>query len=391
MPRNDSAVSPRIMLGMASVAEAMLQPAGGVPTNVGPTTANTGPMARFTLTNDGSDFDVRTQAFTFLYCMTPNFWQDNISYHDCAEESYHIWGTSWMMQFGDLPTGGYFWRPPYINHGAFGCKLGTLAIGRTDSRLYNHFHYNPWTNPKQNLLRALQLVADGQRPRVGEALLAVDDAVQVDRLGVGRRRGEARTDEELAEEHARVRVELDVARRRTAGAIGNAAPGAIVVAGSDVGRGQVAGLARALCDAASKRLGQPNLPDQYFKQAIAAYPQEPMTYVVHGMFLQKRGRTADAIGQYERAVSLNPNLPDAHYNLGLALVQAKRYAEANTHAVAAYRLGHPMPGLRNQLQRVGAWNPDAAEPASPAKTDANAPAKDAAAAPATQTEAAPKP
>jgi len=99
-------------------------------------------------------FDERTQAFTFLYCMTPNFWQDNISYHDCAEESYHIWGTSWMMQFGDLPTGGYFWRPPYINHGAFACKLGTLALGRTDSQLYNHFHFNPWTNPDENRERA---------------------------------------------------------------------------------------------------------------------------------------------------------------------------------------------------------------------------------------------
>jgi hypothetical protein len=99
-------------------------------------------------------FHPRTQAFTFLYCMTPNFWQDNISYHDCAEEAYHIWGTSWMMQFGELPTGGYFYRPPYISHGAFGCKLGTLAIGRTDSRLYNHFHYNPWANLEENRERA---------------------------------------------------------------------------------------------------------------------------------------------------------------------------------------------------------------------------------------------
>jgi hypothetical protein len=99
-------------------------------------------------------FDERTQAFTFLYCMTPNFWQDNISYHDCAEEAYHIWGTSWMMQFGDLPTGGYFWRPPYINHGAFASKLGILAIGRTDSQLYNHFHFNPWTTPEENRERA---------------------------------------------------------------------------------------------------------------------------------------------------------------------------------------------------------------------------------------------
>ena len=35
-----------------------------------------------------------SHAMTFLYCMTPAFYQDNISYHDCAEESYHLWGTS---------------------------------------------------------------------------------------------------------------------------------------------------------------------------------------------------------------------------------------------------------------------------------------------------------
>jgi len=99
-------------------------------------------------------YDVLSEAITFLYCMTPQFAQDNISYHDCAEESYHIWGTSWMMQFGDLPTGGYFWRPPYINHGSFRCKYGTIAFGRTDSRLHNYFHYNPWTNPDENKLRA---------------------------------------------------------------------------------------------------------------------------------------------------------------------------------------------------------------------------------------------
>jgi hypothetical protein len=99
-------------------------------------------------------YDPLTEALSFLYCMTPEFMQDNISYHDSAEESYHIWGTSWMMQFGELPTGGYFWRPPYINHGSFRCKYGTIAFGRTDSILFNYFHYNPWSNPDENKLRA---------------------------------------------------------------------------------------------------------------------------------------------------------------------------------------------------------------------------------------------
>ena len=100
------------------------------------------------------NFNPISYAMTFLYCMSPAFFQDNISYHDCAEESYHLWGTSWMMQFGNLPTGGYFWRPAYINHGAFASQFGCIALGRVDSKLFNHFHYNPWTTPKENAERS---------------------------------------------------------------------------------------------------------------------------------------------------------------------------------------------------------------------------------------------
>jgi len=99
-------------------------------------------------------YDPLTEAISFLYCMTPQFRQNNISYHDSAEESYHIWGESWMMQFGYLPTGGYFWRPEYINHGAFRCELGTIAFGRTDSKLHNYFHFDPWSTTAENKLRA---------------------------------------------------------------------------------------------------------------------------------------------------------------------------------------------------------------------------------------------
>jgi hypothetical protein len=103
-----------------------------------------------------------TGAFTGLYVMCPGFWQDNVSYHDCMEESYHIWGESWMLQFGYLPTGGYFYRPPYINHGPFQCEYGTYAIFRTDSWLVNHFHWNLWTNIDENKERVLQKVIKRQ-------------------------------------------------------------------------------------------------------------------------------------------------------------------------------------------------------------------------------------
>jgi hypothetical protein len=118
-------------------------------------------------------FDERTHAISFLYILSPEFWQDNISYHDCAEESYHIWGTSWMMQFGDLPTGGYFWRPPYINHGAFASKRGCIAFGRTDNILYNHFHFNPWTNTQENQERAVARLAN-RNPELYKWVLSRD-------------------------------------------------------------------------------------------------------------------------------------------------------------------------------------------------------------------------
>jgi len=110
-------------------------------------------------------YDPLTEAMTFMYSMSPEFMQDNISYHDCCEESYHIWGTSWMMQFGDLPTGGYFWRPPYINHGSFRSKHGCIALGRTDSKLHNYFHFNPWSSPDENLRRAAAFLYR-QRPQL---------------------------------------------------------------------------------------------------------------------------------------------------------------------------------------------------------------------------------
>lgn len=99
-------------------------------------------------------YDEHTGAMSFLYTMTPGFWQDNISYHDCAEEGYHIYGDSWMMQFGVLPTGGYFYRQPWINHGPFSCDTGCLAFGRTDSVLHNYFHYDPYTTVEENIERA---------------------------------------------------------------------------------------------------------------------------------------------------------------------------------------------------------------------------------------------
>ena len=100
--------------------------------------------------------DPDSGAATFLYSLVPNFRQDNVSFHDCAEESYQISGTTWTMQFGDLAAGGYSWRPPNVNHGAFASRHGALALGRTDGELHNYFHFDPWTTPDENRRAAAQ-------------------------------------------------------------------------------------------------------------------------------------------------------------------------------------------------------------------------------------------
>jgi tetratricopeptide (TPR) repeat protein len=54
-------------------------------------------------------------------------------------------------------------------------------------------------------------------------------------------------------------------------------------------------------------------------------------YIAHnnlGSALDKRGKTGDAIGQFQEAIRLKPDRADAHYNLGNALLNQGRTGEA---------------------------------------------------------------
>lgn len=98
---------------------------------------------------------------------------------------------------------------------------------------------------------------------------------------------------------------------------------------------------------------------KYFERALSLYPQYPDTHIIYGVFLQKMGKTDEAIEKYKKALQINPNMSEAHYNLGLAYFEKKKYALARKHAIQAYQLGYPLPGLRNKLKRVKAWREDA--------------------------------
>ncbi len=65
------------------------------------------------------------------------------------------------------------------------------------------------------------------------------------------------------------------------------------------------------------------------------------------------GRMPEAISEYQAALRSDPNLAEAHYNLGLALAKMPgRSAEAIAHLEAALRLRPDLQYAREVLARL---------------------------------------
>jgi tetratricopeptide (TPR) repeat protein len=96
-----------------------------------------------------------------------------------------------------------------------------------------------------------------------------------------------------------------------------------------------------------------------------------MVLVVQGIYLSKVKKSDESIAAYRKALAIDESLIEAHYNLGLELAATGQLAESNRHAQIAYRGGYPLPGLRNRLERLGAWNPTTASvPSKPQNSSA---------------------
>jgi tetratricopeptide (TPR) repeat protein len=98
-------------------------------------------------------------------------------------------------------------------------------------------------------------------------------------------------------------------------------------------------------------------PERYFERAIEINPRVAQTFTVYGLHFQRRNNLPRAVESYGRALELNPASSNAHYNLGLAYFDQKRFDLANLHAQASYALGFPLSGLRDKLTRAGQWKP----------------------------------
>jgi len=95
--------------------------------------------------------------------------------------------------------------------------------------------------------------------------------------------------------------------------------------------------------------------DCYFERALRFASDDGLVRIIYGVYLSRIHRDRDAVRMFEQAKTYEPRNPNLYYNLGLTYFDLKDYANALKNAREAYRLGSPLPGLREKLVAAGQW------------------------------------
>lgn len=97
---------------------------------------------------------------------------------------------------------------------------------------------------------------------------------------------------------------------------------------------------------------RPRTAECYFKRAIGFRAEDPQLRLLFGTFLHRSRRLTEARAEYELANTMGSSSAELFYNLGLLELDLGNIEAAREHAVRAYAMGYPLPGLRNKLDRL---------------------------------------
>jgi hypothetical protein len=118
---------------------------------------------------------------------------------------------------------------------------------------------------------------------------------------------------------------------------------------------------------------------------IKEQPKNERGYLVKARLQRQTGKLQDAVATLtEGNTQTEGKSAEIHYFLGLFYVALDDFPHAIEHAQQAYALGHPLPGLRNQLQAAGHPLPPAPPAATPQEPAADTPQPPAAQTPQQQ-------
>lgn len=93
----------------------------------------------------------------------------------------------------------------------------------------------------------------------------------------------------------------------------------------------------------------------YLHRANRFRSDDAMVKMIYANFLAKNKRGAEAIKFLDEAVELGVEDANLYYNMGLIYLDLKEYEKALSYAHQAYRLGFPLPGLRDRLKKMKKW------------------------------------
>lgn len=101
-------------------------------------------------------------------------------------------------------------------------------------------------------------------------------------------------------------------------------------------------------------LGEQDQALRFFDTAITGCATCDVGYQAEAMYYRTRGDLAAARQVLEAGdKALDGESSQLHYTLGLVLLDLKEFAAAQEQARSAYRLGYPLPGLRDRLAKAG--------------------------------------
>lgn len=93
----------------------------------------------------------------------------------------------------------------------------------------------------------------------------------------------------------------------------------------------------------------------YLQRAIRFSPNDPVPYMLYGLYLHQLGQLDQSLEKYQAAEALAPADANLLYNMGLLLFDSGDFEASYRYAAEAYSYGIEFPGLRRKLEDAGHW------------------------------------